>query len=191
MAIEFSGFDYPLLMASAAALVLLFNLVAALIALRRARSTAHASAALVAELAVYKDAAFSLGEHLMRRGGALQSGSASSGTAQTAAMAPGAARGAPASSVLHEATLGGRHNAQHATVAVRQSADARDSQQVSAATASGQMLDTEHAVELARRGASVDDLVAACDVSRTEAGLILAITRRGRSFAGRPLLAGI
>jgi hypothetical protein len=40
--------------------------------------------------------------------------------------------------------------------------------------------DTQRAFELAREGASIDDLVAACDVSRTEAGLMLAMSRRGR-----------
>ncbi len=177
MTIEFNNFDYRLLIGIAAAVILLFNLVAVLMALRRVRRSAHASAALVAELAVYKDAAFSLGEHLVRRGSPSQSGPGQSGMAQ---------------SPRTDGLLGARHSSLRGAdaVALRQPPEARDAQQASSVGASSHVLDTERAVELARRGASVDDLVAACDISRTEAGLILAMTRRGRAFVGRPLLGG-
>ena len=39
---------------------------------------------------------------------------------------------------------------------------------------------TGMARDLAERGAGVDDLVAACDLSRSEAGLVIALQRRGR-----------
>ena len=35
------------------------------------------------------------------------------------------------------------------------------------------------ALDLAARGAGIDDLVAACDLSRSEAGLLIALQRRG------------
>lgn len=37
---------------------------------------------------------------------------------------------------------------------------------------------SEQALDLAQRGAGIDDLVAACDLSRSEAGLVLALQRR-------------
>ena len=184
MAIDFNGFDYRMLIGVAAALVLLFNLVAVLTALRRARSTANASAALVAELAVYKDAAFSLGEHLVRRGSTLPSEVGQSGS-MTAATHSAASSFNDRSRETRQASLRSAD-----AVAIRQSADARETHPVSSGNASNQLLDTERAVELARRGASVDDLVAACDLSRTEAGLILAMTRRGRTLVGRPQFGG-
>ena len=36
------------------------------------------------------------------------------------------------------------------------------------------------ALDLAERGAGIDDLVAACDLSRSEAGLVIALQQRGR-----------
>ena len=39
-----------------------------------------------------------------------------------------------------------------------------------------------NALDMAERGAGVDDLVAACDLSRSEAGLVIALQRRGRKL---------
>ena len=47
-----------------------------------------------------------------------------------------------------------------------------------AAVARQSMQVSDKALELAQRGAGIDDLVAACDLSRSEAGLVLALQRR-------------
>lgn len=184
MTLEFHGFDYQILLGVGVVVALLFNLAAALIALRRAQGNAHSAAALVAELAVYKDAALTLGEQLGRRGGSAQSAgssrSESSRSVSTSSLPVASSGAVNYSPRAADASAG------------RQGQDSREPQQPHSesalSVATMQLPDTERAVELARRGASVDDLVAACDVSRTEAGLILAMARRGRSFVGRPVL---
>lgn len=138
--------DVTTTLAAAACLVVLASLATSTLALRRSRALARSSAALVAELAVFKDAAVSLGQHLDRRAAVpAQPGHALSSHGPSSSMPLHAI--APSTAALHAPVIAP---------------------------------DTQRAFELARQGASIDDLVAACDVSRTEAGLMLAMSRRGR-----------
>jgi hypothetical protein len=59
--------DVTSTLAAAACLVVLASLATSTLALRRSRALARSSAALMAELAVFRDAAVSLGQHLDRR----------------------------------------------------------------------------------------------------------------------------
>jgi hypothetical protein len=151
--------DVALAVAAAACMALLCSLVTSTLALRRSRTLARSSEALMAELAVFKDAAVSLGQHLDRRVGHLRTevapGSASASDRRVTSI--GAGTSPPVHALPPEAPL----------------------------SAMAPILpDTQRAFDLARQGASIDDLVAACDVSRTEAGLMLAMSRRGRRVLG-------
>jgi hypothetical protein len=159
--------DVALAVAAAACMALLCSLVTSTLALRRSRTLARSSEALMAELAVFKDAAVTLGQHVDRRGVALR-------TEAQPASASATERRAPAASERRvTATNGGSP-----PPVLAQAAEAPLS-------ALGPILpDTQRAFDLARQGASIDDLVAACDVSRTEAGLMLAMSRRGRRVLG-------
>ena len=159
--------DVALAVAAAACMALLCSLVTSTLALRRSRTLARSSEALMAELAVFKDAAVSLGQHLDRRGGAPR-------MEAQAAPAAGAERRTPVAPERRVTAASGGHP-------VPVHAQAPESPLSSMAPI---LPDTQRAFDLARQGASIDDLVAACDVSRTEAGLMLAMSRRGRRVLG-------
>ncbi len=155
--------DQPLLLPLLALALVLGSLLTSTLALRRSRTLTRSSEALMAELAVFKDAAVSLGQHLDRRG------------TMPLAAAPVADRHAPHAAASAQPVYAQTSHAQ--TMHAR-------TEEGPLSSAPANVPDTRRGFELARQGASIDDLVAACDVSRTEAGLMLAMSRRGRRVPG-------
>lgn len=137
----------------------LTGLFGAAVRQRRDRRQETEIARLHAELKVFADAAITLGSHVARNDHVVKSPikSAVAGKAVTNAQSSSAAGNVV--QIAPPAT----DDSSSSTPNVRTQAQVQSA-----------------AMALAARGAGIDDLVAACDLSRSEAGLVIALQQRGR-----------